>query len=305
MQRFVWALLAILPTGAAGQEAAGAQLWRLATTTLPVPPALATGSTAVWWNPAQVGNDARLSVGLDLLQTATVIGASGFLAAVQVPVATLGRIGLVYGRMELNDLVRTSVSPDPDPGSIPFHTQAIGLTWARAFLGGGRGGAGLRLGATLAHHDTRLDMARSERWTLDVGVDHRVAAGVRIAAATHFFSGLHSDDPAQDLFTSVEYRFWRRPLWKGGAPAEVFGRVGLTLGEGPGSDLLTGVGVELGDGFAASFLVAREGGYGDAEYRPIAGVQVGIGRYRLSFARDAGVNGIGSAYRVGIEARRR
>ncbi|MGH7569849.1 MAG: hypothetical protein ACREL9_12940 [Gemmatimonadales bacterium] len=272
---------------------------------MPVPPALATGSTAVWWNPAQVGDDARLSLGLDLLQMASVIGASGFLAAMQVPLARLGRVGLIYGRMELSDLVRTSVSPDPDPGSIPFHTQAIGLSWARSVVGGGSRGSGVLVGATLAHHDTRLDLARSQRWTLDVGVEHRVADGVRIAAATHFFSGLHTDNAEQDFYTGVEGRFWRRPLWKGGVPAEVLGRVGLTLGAGLGSDLLTGVGLELGDGFGMSFLVAREGGYGDAEYRPIAGLRVGIGRYRLSFSRDAGVNGIGSAYRVGIEARRR
>ena len=48
--------------------------------------------------------------------------------------------------------------------------------------------------------------------------------------------------------------------------------------------------------------MAREGGYGAAEWRGSAGVRIRIGGYRLSYARDAGVSDIGSAYRIGLEA---
>ena len=49
----------------------------------------------------------------------------------------------------------------------------------------------------------------------------------------------------------------------------------------------------------------REAGYGGAAWRVVGGLRVAVGRYRLSFARDAGVNDTGAAYRVGLEARLR
>jgi hypothetical protein len=55
--------------------------------------------------------------------------------------------------------------------------------------------------------------------------------------------------------------------------------------------------------FVADVMVAREGSYGFPGWRPVAGVRVLVGKYRVSFARDGGVSGIGSAFRVGLEAR--
>jgi len=52
-------------------------------------------------------------------------------------------------------------------------------------------------------------------------------------------------------------------------------------------------------------MLAREGAYGDrgANWRPVAGVRIVIGKYRITLARDTGVNDLGSAYRVGVDAR--
>jgi len=52
-------------------------------------------------------------------------------------------------------------------------------------------------------------------------------------------------------------------------------------------------------------MLAREGAYGDrgASWRPVAGVRIVIGKYRITLARDTGVNDLGSAYRVGVDAR--
>src|SRR5881394_3887051 len=172
-------------TGAA-QQAAGTTLWRVAATTLAVPPALATGPAATFWNPAQTEDSSRAQIGIEAIQTPAAIGASGMLGAVRVPLRSLGGgyIGLVYGRVGLSDLTRTTDSPDPDGSSVPFYTFALGATWARTI-------SATSVGATLAFHETRLDASRADHWTIDVGASRNILGDrFRVAAATHFFSSL-------------------------------------------------------------------------------------------------------------------
>jgi len=287
-------LAAILGRSGTAQQAAGTALWRLAATTLPLPPALATGTAAVFWNPAQIEDSARTQLGLEGIQTPAAIGASGMIAAVRVRAGSVGQIGFVYGHVGLSDLTRTGDSPDPLGSSVPVYTSALGATWSRRV-------AGAALGATLAYHDTRLDAAHVTRWTLDVGASRQVAPGLRIAAATHFFSSLSTSDPAQDVYAGVEYRLWQGPLW--GDQAVVRGRYGLAFGHGFAADHELGAGVELGRVVALDVGVTREGSYGVEGWRAAAGVRVTIGKYRVTLARDAGVNELGSAYRVGVDAR--
>jgi len=297
MQRIAVLLvgLAAIPGGsAAAQQAAGTALWRLAATTLPLPPALATGTAAVFWNPAQIEDSARTQLGIEGIQTPSVIGASGMLAAVRVRAGAVGQIGFVYGHVGLSDLTRTGDSPDPIGSAVPVYTSALGVTWSRPV-------AGIALGAMVGYHETRLDAARATRWTLDLGASRDIAPGLRIAAATHFFSALRASDPAQDMYAGVEYRLWQGPLW--GDHAVIRGRYGLAFGHGYAADHQVGAGVELGRVVAFDVGVTREGSYGTAGWRPAAGVRVTIGKYRVTLARDAGVNQLGSAYRVGVDAR--
>lgn len=305
MQRIGWVVLWLVPAVAASQEPAGAALWRVAAATLPIPQALATGGTGGFWNPAQRVDSVRTLVGLEVIQTSPVVGASGFLAGGWTRVRSLGRLGLVLGRMELGDLVRTSLSPDPDLGTIPYYSQFVGATWS-ATPGGTTGRT--TVGATFALHDTRLDLARSQRWTLDIGAARSVSAALGVAAATHFFSSLRTGDPAQDVYGGIECRLWRGRVWRA-STAAVRARYGVTVAHGFDTDHQFGAGVSLGGGggevFGADLLLVREGSYSRAGWRPTAGVRVAIGQYRVSFARDAGVNDIGAAYRVGLEARLR
>jgi len=272
MQRISLLLAGFAPAVLWGQQGAGTELWRVAATTLPVPPALATGGAAAFWNPAQPTTPERVSLALDVIETAPTVNASGVLVTVRARVRPLGRVGLVYGRMGIGDLVRTSLSPDPDPGAIPYYTQTLGANWSVA-----RGGTAL--GATLAYQDTRLDVQGSDRWTL----------------------GLATADPAQDLYGGVELRAWHGPLW--GSRAAVRARYGVATAHGFTADHQFGAGFELGAQFASDLVVQREGSYGQAGWRAVAGMRVGVGRYRVSFARDFGVNDIGAAYRVGLEGR--
>src|SRR5204863_158759 len=130
----------------------------------PPPPALSSSGAAAFWNPAQPAIPARASLAFEVIETAPTVGASGVIATARVRVRPLGHVGLVYGRMGIGDLVRTSLSPDPDPGTIPYYTQTLGATWSSAL-----GGGGTALGATLAYQQTQLDAEQSNRWTLDVG----------------------------------------------------------------------------------------------------------------------------------------
>lgn len=296
MQRIVPLLLSLVPALVAGQQSAGAELWRLAATTLPVPPALASGAAAVFWNPAQLSNGERARFGLEAIATPPALGATGVLAAARLRARWVGQLGLVYGRMQLGDLVRTSLSPDPDPGTIPYFTQTVGLNWSGAT-------DATAVGATLAFQDTKLDMIESERWTFDVGVRRRIGDLLHVALATHFFSGLTTRSPSQDLYGGIEYRVWRGPLWTGGSPAAIVARYGIAAAHGFTADHEVGAGVAFGDLLAADLLVVREGGFDSGGWRAIGGIGLGIGRYRVSFARDAGFDDIGAAYRVGLETR--
>src|SRR3989454_973702 len=294
MQRIWGTLLTLLPGLLAAQQSAGTELWRLAATTLPIPPALATGGAAAFWNPAQPTGPERGSVAFEAIETSPEVGAQGVLLTARARVTRIGGVGLVYGRMSIGDLVRTSLSPDPDPGAIPYYTQMLGAHWGTVL-------AGTALGATLAYHDARLDVAGSNRWTLDVGVRRTFGDVVTLAATTHGFSRLATGDPTQDLYGGVELRVWHGPLW--GSQGAVRGRYGIAAAHGYLADHQFGAGFDLGSLFASDLVVAREGSYGQASWRAVAGMRVAVGRYRVSFARDFGVNDVGAAYRVGLEGR--
>src|SRR5213593_2186838 len=164
MQRICGALLTLLPGLVAAQQSAGTELWRLAGTTLAIPPALATGDAAAFWNPAQplVASPERARFALEAIETAPAVGASGVLLAARARVEGIGQLGLVYGRMSIADLVATSLSPDPDPGVIPYYTEMIGANWGAAV-------DATTVGVTVARQNTRLDAAQTGRWTLDAG----------------------------------------------------------------------------------------------------------------------------------------
>jgi len=296
MQRISLLLAGFAPAALWAQRAAGTELWRVAATTLPLPPALGTGGAAAFWNPAQPAIPERASLALEVIETAPTVGASGVLTTARVRVRPLGQVGFVYGRMGIGDLVRTSLSPDPDPGTIAYYTQTLGATWGMAL---GRGGTAL--GATVAYQQTHLDAAQSNRWTLDVGARRTFSDAVTLATATHFFSRFATGDASQELYGGLEVRVWHGPLW--GTPGVVRGRYGIATAHGFAADHQFGAGFELGPQFGCDLVVAREGSYAQAGWRMVIGVRVGVGRYRVSFARDFGVNDIGAAYRVGLEGR--
>src|SRR5207247_9037867 len=114
----------------------------------------------------------------------------GVLPPARTRAGSFGYLGLLYGRVGLSDLTRTSDSPDPIGSAIPMFTSALGITWSRAL---GRS----VVGATVAYHETRLDVAHAARWTLDVGASRDLGPGgpARLAVAPPFGSALRVKAP--------------------------------------------------------------------------------------------------------------
>lgn len=299
MQRIVLAtvgLLALSKSPAFAQQATGTTLWRVAATTLATPPALSVGPAAALWNPAQTEDSARVQLAVEAIQTPAAVDATGLIAAVRARAGRIGQVGFLYGRVGLSDVTQTVDSPDPTGASIPIYTFALGTTWSRMF-------GGTSVGAMLAYQETRLDLSRATRWTMDVGASRWFGDDrLRVAAATHFFSSLSTNDPSQDVYAGVEARLWRSAGTTNNTV--IRGRYGIAFGHGFAADHQFGLGVELSKAFAFDAMVVREGGYGNgAEWRPVAGMRLAIGKYRITLTRDGGVNDLGSAYRVGVDVR--
>src|SRR5260370_6419491 len=89
----VVALSGLCPPSLPAQQSAGAELWRLAAATIPVPEALAVGGAAVFWNPAQRDDGARALLGVDAIQTPQAVRAPGVLAALPLRLASSGGRG--------------------------------------------------------------------------------------------------------------------------------------------------------------------------------------------------------------------
>jgi hypothetical protein len=297
MQRIGLLMLGLLgmAASASGQQATGTTLWRLVGTTLATPPALATGPSAAIWNPAQTDDSARLQLGIDAIQTPSAVDATGIIATLRARAGKLGQLGFIYGRVGLSDITQTVDSPDPTGSTIPVYTFALGGTWSRVV-------AGTSLGATLAFHETRLDVSRADRWTIDVGGSRRLFGDrLRVAAATHFFSSLRANDPAQDVYAGIEGRIWSGAM--SGNRLVVRGRYGISFAHGFTADHHFGAGAEFGKTAALDLMLAHEGSYGAGSWRPVGGLRLTIGKYRISIARDGGVNDLGSSYRVGVDMR--
>src|SRR6266581_2918927 len=282
MQRICRALLTLVPGVLGAQQSAGTELWRIAATTLAVPQALATGGAAAFWNPAQPAGAERASVALEAIETAPTVGARGVLITARARVRRIGRVGLVFGSMSIGDLVRTSLSPDPDPGGIPYYTATIGANWATT-------AGATTLGATLAHQDTQLDGMRAQRWTLDVGARRALTDAVSVAAATHFLSRLAAADPAQDAYAGIDIRVWRGPLWGGGSDRS---------GAGPGREAPHAVHL-LSGGVRPRVRVLRHRAHGISKEPHRAGDRESGARGRTARPRpqadERGVHGNGRA----------
>ncbi len=291
----VSALSTVLVSPVGAQAPAGADLWRVAGTALATPPPLVSGATGFLWNPA--APTPEYAVGLEVVQTATVVGLSGLSVGAQTKVGKRTQLGLVFGRMQVRDLVRTTTSPNSAVGSIPVHEQ---------FIGGKVGirAAWFEVATLLRFHDERFDALGSQGFTLDFGVYAEPVPVARFAAATHFlpldFSRHHTTDfifagEVEPLRPNVLRDSKWRVLW----------RYGLTVRSAFGPDHMLSAGARYDDVLSVDFSMTRESGFEAGAWRPGVSFALRIGRYTLGAARGSGVNDVSSTYRITMDVQLR
>jgi hypothetical protein len=223
------------------------------------------------------------------------VAAGGALAVARIRVRPLGVLGLVYGNMRIQDLVRTSLDPTAESSGIPYGTQLLGVNWILTT-------GGTTLGSTVGWEHARLDETQSDRATLDVGLRQELPGPLWLALASHLLSPLTSDDRTSDFYGGIECAVWHGTSWIGSGTTTVSLRYGAAVAHGLAPDHQFGVGIAFNQALALDIRVVREDTYGAVGWRGSAGLRLGIGPYRVGYARDTGQSDVGSAYRVGLEA---
>jgi hypothetical protein len=285
-------LTAFLASSAHAQAPQVAALWDLPATTLARTAALETGATASFWNPAATLGSRRLRAGVQAVQTPDIIGLAGLLVGITHPINSRLGVALVFGRVEVVDLVRTSTSPAALPDGIPVYAQTAGVTI------GARLGPAL-VGLLVRGHDSRFDFFREGGVTADVGVRVRTLARVTLAGATRFVPIQRDGETPIRGYAAAEVRGYDGTIW--GSPASLFARYGILARSDGGWEHTLGTGVELASRLKVDAAYVREAGITNADWRFVMALGIRAGRYDVVAARGSGLRGIGANYRVGLE----
>lgn len=289
---FLVALLLVIAPRAAAQVPGWADFWRVANTTLAGPPPLATGPTGMFWNPAAVGDFSGLAAGIAVFQTPDVLGIGGLMAGATQRIGSGGAIGVVLGRLAVDDVIRTTTSPTAQQGEIPVYTQFLSVVAGLAL-------DGVRAGAAVRGHDSRFDSADEDGVTADVGVRVTPTRGLTLAAATHFARPLLREGPGTAYYAGAELAITTTTIW--GSRFLVIGQYGLAHEERAGMEHTLTAGLALDDRMRIDWGWAREQGYGDASWRSTLALWFRAGRYRIVVARGDGLNGLGATFRLGLQ----
>ncbi len=269
-----------------------AEFWRVAASSLAGPAALESGGTAAFWNPATASAPSRLTVGVEVVQTSDIVGLSGILAGARQRIQSL-QLGVLLGRMEVRDLVRTTTSPNSVAGSIPVYEQMAAVEF-------GVRTAALHVGALFTLHDARLDTLREGGATLDVGINLTPLPGLRIAGATHLFPINFSRQETTEYYSGIEYAF-ARAVAVGKSHAQVVARYGAAYRVSGDLEHAFGMGIGIDELVQVDAALTSESAFGQRSWRPSLGVSLQIGRYTLDIARSSGLNDVGATYRVGLD----
>lgn len=285
-------LMGWCPIVLAAQAPAAAGLWRVATASLATPAALERGPTGAFWNPA-AEPPGQLAAAVQIVQTSDILGLSGFLAGATYGLGG-GSVGLLVGRMDVRDLVRTTTSPSSQAGTIPVFEQLAGIV---ARFGDGP----LSVGGALRLHDAQFDAIANQGVTLDLGVRARPHPRLTVAAASQFLPLDLGLEPTTDYFAGAEYQIGPA-VALAGLPSRLFLRYGGTYHAAAGElDHGFGAGVVMDRNFRIDVALTGEAAYGRRAWRPGLGLSLQVGRYTLGVARSEGLNDVGATYRIALD----
>jgi len=275
------------------QAPPAAGLWRVAATSLAVPAALQNGEAGSFWNPAATAGAGGIGIGLHAVQTGSTLGLSAILGAGSLSIGGPFRAGLVLGRVQIRDLVRTTTSPDSREGTIPVYEQFAGATIT------GRLGP-VQLGTQIELHESRFDFASERGFTLDFGVRTQPLPRLEVVASTHLLPLGFGSDPNTDYSLGADYRVIDRHPERGPQTA-LHARYGVTRQALGAWEHVLGVGADFAEILTLDLAVTSESGYGTREWRPSMALRLRFGSYRVALAHGFGVNDAGGTLRVGLD----
>jgi hypothetical protein len=276
------------------QAPPAADLWRVTATTLSKPPAFEMGTTGIFWNPAPTADPTGFSLGLEMLRTSEIVGLSGLLAGAGYSLGERLQLGLLYGRMQVRGLVRTTTSPASTGSTIPVYEQLVGANVGARF-------GFLQAGLLLAYQDAQFDILDQHGFTLDAGIRVAPHKRINLAASTHFFPIDLTRQETTDYYLGAEVVAGDSVPFVGTASRLVF-RYGATYGGTRFWDHMLATGITMDNTVRVEFAVTSEGGYTERVVRFGLGVGLYIGRYEIGLAAGSGSNDLGATFRVGIDA---
>ena len=210
-----------------------------------------------------------------------------------LPVAGPLRAGLVLGRMQIRDLVRTTTSPDSEQGSIPVYEQFGGAHLAVQ-------SSAFEAGVLLAVHNSRFDIESETGFTLDLGFRARPIRRLTIAAATHLLPITFTNEPTTDYYAGAEYVVVDQ--WKlSNLDARLVLQYGVTYRNSGDLDHTFNAGFTVNDQVHIDAALTNESAYGQRQWRPGIALGLRFGRYTVLFSHGTGINDLGGTYRVGLD----
>jgi hypothetical protein len=285
--------VAVAATPAGAQAPAAAELWRVAAASLASHPALQVGATSTFWNPGSPNGQRGGAAGIEIVHTSAVLGLSGLLLGGSLPLAGPVRAGLVLGRMQIRDLVRTTTSPDSEQGSIPVFEQFGGAHLAFQ-------STAVQAGVLLAIHNSRFDIESETGFTLDIGFRARPFRRLTIAAATHLLPVTLTSEPTTDYYAAAEYIVVDR--WTlSTLEARLALQYGATYRNSGDLDHTLTAGFTVNEQVHIDATITNESAYGQRQWRPGIALGLRFGRYTVMFSHGTGINDVGGTYRVGLD----
>jgi hypothetical protein len=285
--------VAAATTRAGAQAPAAAELWRVAAASLASHPTLQVGATSSYWNPASPLGQRGVAAGIQVFHTPAALGLSGLLLGGSLPLVGPVRAGLVVGRMQIRDLVRTTTSPDSEQGSIPVYEQFGGAHLAVH-------SSAFQAGLLLAVHNARFDIESETGFTLDIGFRARPFRRLTIAAATHLLPITLTSEPTTDYYAGAEYVVldqWKLSTFV----ARLALQYGATYRNAGDLDHTVTAGFSVNEQVYVDAAVTNESAYGQRQWRPGLALGLRFGRYTVLFSHGTGLNDVGGTYRIGLD----
>lgn len=273
------AVVLVLTTAAPARAQRLLEEWRLRPTA--GPEALATGASAVFWNPARVAVAGRGEATVMDLRAPGITGVDGLAAAVAYALDDRTVLGLGYEFMGVTGIQRTTTSPNGGT-EIDLAENRVALAAAH------RVGERVRVGALVQY--TRLPEVSPDESVIAIGAGVEVRVPLRIPAHAAAMAATEGD--AAYWSAGVEIASPRR--WSEWLLSGEYGASGGQLA--PGVTHRAAAVAEWREHVELSFGAALEPDGLSRSLEPVAGAEVRLQRYRLGMVREQLPNEFGGAW---------